>query len=80
MSIECVLTDPLFYGVAAAGVILGASLAVIFILVAAGNKAVNDASPPTRSPPPVIFCTKEDINDPDFVERMYRAQGGNDGA
>lgn len=83
MSIECVLTDPLFYGVAIAGFVLGASLAVFFVMIAAGNKdkfsVIEDDEYQTISSPngrSLIVCTKEELSDPDFLDRIYKAHRG----
>lgn len=72
---ECVLTDSLFLGIAVAFLIIGIAIGIGLMALA----SLFDANT-SDQPSPIIFCTKEDINDPDFIDRMYRAQGGNDGA
>lgn len=72
---ECVLTDSLFLGVAVAFLIIGIAIGAGLMALA----SLFDANTSDQQSP-LIVCTKEDLSDPDFIERMYRAQGGSDGA
>lgn len=72
MTFGCVLTDPLFTDVAIASGVVGFFVGIVLMAIADDERQ--------EKPPVIIFCTKEDLDDPDFVERMYRAQGGSDGA